>query len=878
MIRFDRFTVKAQEAVQRAQQIAQGENHQGLNGVHLLLALLEQREGVVTGIVERLGANVVELAEAAHQALGKLTQVTGDAATDLYLEPEVKRALDTAHSEADKLQDKYVSTEHILLGILDAAGEAAAILQQAGINRDDLFLALKQIRGSMRVTDPNPEDKYDALGQYGTDLTELARRGKLDPVVGRDEEIRRVMQVLSRRTKNNPVLIGEPGVGKTAIAGGLAQRVVNGDVPESLKNRRVVSMDIGAMIAGAKYRGEFEDRLKAFLQEVQESGDVILFIDELHTVVGAGAAEGAVDASNMLKPALARGELHAVGATTLAEYRKYIEKDAALERRFQPVIVGEPSVEETISILRGLNERYEVHHGVRIRDAALVAAATLSERYISDRFLPDKAIDLVDEAAACLRMEIDSVPADLDELERRKTQLEIERQALRKERDEASKERLVGLETELEGLNETYDDLKTRWDAEKDQVHSIQGLKREVEEARTASDLAERDGNLQRAAELRYGVIVDKQQALEIARARLKEIRSDGRAMLKEEVDADDIAEVVSRWTHIPVSRLLEGEVEKLLHMEERLHERVIGQDEAIETVSNAIRRARAGLQEANRPYGSFLFLGPTGVGKTELAKALAEFLFDSDDALIRLDMTEYMEKHAVSRMIGAPPGYVGYEEGGFLTEAVRRRPYAVILLDEIEKAHRDVFNILLQILDDGRLTDGKGRTVNFSNTVIIMTSNIGSDDLQRIDEIGFDAARDSVFEQMRQVFRPEFLNRVDDAILFSSLSREQLAAIVTIQLHALNDRLAIRGMVLELTDAARQFLAEQGYDPVYGARPLKRVFQKMLENPLATAVLSGEFTENDTIAVDVDPSESLLVFRKIATTEESGTDDNAGA
>jgi ATP-dependent Clp protease ATP-binding subunit ClpB len=876
MIRFDRFTVKAQEAVQRAQQIAQGLQHQGLNGLHLLLALLEQRDGVVNGIVERLGANLGELTGATQRALGKLTQVSGDGATDLYLEPEVKRGLDTAQSEADKLQDKYVSTEHILLGILDAGGEAAAVLQQAGIDRDELFLALKQIRGSMRVTDPNPEDKYDALGQYGTDLTEMARKGKLDPVVGRDEEIRRVIQVLSRRTKNNPVLIGEPGVGKTAIAGGLAQRVVNGDVPESLKSRRVVSMDIAAMIAGAKYRGEFEDRLKAFLQEVQESGDVILFIDELHTVVGAGSAEGAVDASNMLKPALARGELHAVGATTLAEYRKYIEKDAALERRFQPVMVGEPSVEETISILRGLNERYEVHHGVRIRDAALVAAATLSARYISDRFLPDKAIDLVDEAAARLRMEIDSLPAELDELERRRTQLEIERQALGKERDDASKERLAGLEAELAALSAAYDDLKTRWDAEKAQVHSIQGLKREVEEARTAADLAERDGNLQRAAELRYGVMVENQQALEIARAQLKEIHSDGRAMLKEEVDADDIAEGVSRWTHIPVSRLLEGEVEKLLHMEERLHERVIGQDEAIETVSNAIRRARAGLQEPNRPYGSFLFLGPTGVGKTELAKALAQFLFDSDDALIRLDMTEYMERHAVSRMIGAPPGYVGHDEGGFLTEAVRRRPYAVILLDEIEKAHRDVFNILLQILDDGRLTDGKGRTVAFSNTAIIMTSNIGSDDLQRIEEIGIDAARDLVFEQMRQVFRPEFINRVDDAILFSPLTHEQLAAIVTIQLRDLNDRLAIRGMALELTDAASRFLAEQGYDPVYGARPLKRVFQKMLENPLATAVLSGEFSENDTIRVDIDPSESLLVFRKIATDADSWTEDDA--
>jgi ATP-dependent Clp protease ATP-binding subunit ClpB len=885
MIRFDRFTVKAQEAVQRAQQIAQEEQHQGLQGVHLLLALLEQRDGVVRSLIERMGANVAEIAAEAQQTLDKLARVSGDGAVELYLDAEAKRALDTAQQEADKLQDKFVSTEHILLGILDSGGEAAAVLQRAGVNRDDLFQALKQIRGSMRVTDPNPEDKYDALGQYGTDLTEMARKGKLDPVIGRDEEIRRVIQVLSRRTKNNPVLIGEPGVGKTAIAGGLAQRVVNGDVPESLKNRRVVSMDLGAMIAGAKYRGEFEDRLKAFLQEVQESGDVILFIDELHTVVGAGSAEGAVDASNMLKPALARGELHAVGATTLAEYRKYIEKDAALERRFQPVMVGEPSVEETISILRGLNERYEVHHGVRIRDAALVAAATLSERYISDRFLPDKAIDLVDEAAARLRMEIDSLPAELDELERRKTQLEIERQALRKEKDAASKERLAALEDELDVLGGEYDELKTRWEAEKDQVHAIQELKREVEEARIAADLAERDGDLQRAAELRYGVIVEKEQALELARGRLKEIQSDGRAMLKEEVDADDIAAVVSRWTHIPVSRLLEGEVEKLLHMEERLHERVVGQDQAIETVSNAIRRARAGLQEAHRPYGSFLFLGPTGVGKTELAKALAEFLFDSEEALIRLDMTEYMERHAVSRMIGAPPGYVGHEEGGFLTEAVRRRPYAVILLDEIEKAHRDVFNILLQILDDGRLTDGKGRTVDFSNTVIIMTSNIGSEDLQRLEDIGFEAARELVFEQMRQVFRPEFLNRVDDAILFRPLSPTELTAIVGIQLGDLNERLAGRGMALELTDAARRFLAEQGYDPVYGARPLKRVIQKMIENPLAMAVLGGEFREDDTIRADVDPSESTLVFRRLETVpgpeaaeDQPEADDDAAA
>jgi len=864
MIRFDRFTVKAQEAVQRAQQMAQSQQHQGMEGLHLLAALLEQREGVVRNVIERMGGHPDGVAEAIRKELAKKPAVEGDAAVELYLEKDAKKALELAQEEADRLDDKYVSTEHILLGLLAAGGPAERLLHDGGIERDPLFVALKQVRGSMRVTDPNPEDKYNATEQYGIDLTELARRGKLDPVIGRDEEIRRVVQVLSRRKKNNPVLLGEPGVGKTAIVEGLAQRIIDGDVPESLKNRRVISMDIGAMLAGAKYRGEFEDRLKAFLREIQEDAEVILFIDELHTVVGAGASAGAVDAANMLKPPLARGELHAVGATTFSEYRKYIEKDPALERRFQPVTVAEPSVDETISILRGLKERYEVHHGVRIKDSALVAAATLSARYISDRFMPDKAIDLVDEAASHLRMEIDSLPAALDELERRKRQLEIESKALAKERDRESKERLGKIEEELAKIGASYEVQMRQWQAEKTQVGTIQGLKRDIEDARTQAERAEREGDLERAAELRYGVIRDREAGLETARKQLEEIQSDDRGMLKEEVDADDIAAVVSGWTGIPVNRLMEGETERLLHMEERLHRRVIGQEEAIVAVSDAVRRARAGLQAEHRPYGSFFFLGPTGVGKTELAKALAWFLFDSADALVRIDMTEYMERHAVARLIGAPPGYVGHDEGGSLTEAVRRKPYSVILFDETEKAHPDVFNILLQILDDGRLTDGKGRTVDFSNTVIIMTSNVGSQYLRQIDEIGEEAAYSLVFEELRNTFRPEFLNRIDETILFHPLSPDEIGQIVTLQVADLNDRLANKNIHLELTDEAARYIAERGYDSAYGARPLKRVIQKLIENPLARDLLAGEFVDGDVIGGDVDATESILVFRKL--------------
>jgi ATP-dependent Clp protease ATP-binding subunit ClpB len=764
-----------------------------------------------------------------------------------YISPALNTALEQAEKEAERLKDEYISTEHLLLALADNK-----VLKGAGATHDALLKALRQIRGSQRVTDQNPESKYQALEKYGRDLTKLARQGKLDPVIGRDEEIRRVIQVLSRRTKNNPVLIGEPGVGKTAIAEGLAQRVASGDVPEGLKGKRVVGLDLGALVAGTKFRGEFEDRLKAVLKEIESSnGQVILFIDELHTLVGAGAAEGAIDAANLLKPALARGELRAIGATTLDEYRKHIEKDAALERRFQPVMVSEPTVEDTISILRGLRERYEVHHGVRIKDSAIVAAAVLSHRYITDRFLPDKAIDLIDEAAARLRTEIDSMPAELDELERQIRQLEIERQALKKETDKASKERLVALERQLAELSEQRTALRSRWDQEKEVIGRIRSHKAKLEEVRAEADRAERAADFGKAAELRYGKAVELEKQIAEANAKLAQLQG-GHALLKEEVDEEDIAEIVSRWTRIPLSRLMEGEVAKLIRMEERLHDRVIGQDEAVTAVANAVRRSRSGLSDPNRPVGSFIFLGQTGVGKTELARALAEFLFDDEQALIRLDMSEYQEKHTVARLLGAPPGYVGYDEGGQLTEAVRRRPYSVVLFDEIEKAHPDVFNVLLQILDDGRLTDGQGRTVDFRNTVLIMTSNLGSSVIQERQGQDFERVRDGVIEVLREHFRPEFLNRIDEVIVFKPLTEDQLSAIVDIQLKRLENRLAERRVKLVVTDAARKLLAQRGWDPVYGARPLKRAIQRLVQDPLAMMLLEGKFTEGDTITVDV--------------------------